>query len=122
LQDEGEAVNEAEYWMSLEFRLCGEFAGMADRHLRYLWCDGFIPQEYLLDASCTLITGRVWICNGRRQDEWEFTLFLPQSVGARDQINWAALLPPENVTRWLSVDPAGRRIQIEPAAAVPDLI
>jgi hypothetical protein len=114
-------VSEAEYWVSLEFRLCGEFAGMADRHLRYLWCDGFTPQEYLLDAPCPRITGRVWICNGPRQNEREFTLFLPHPVGARDEIDWGSLLPQEDVTRWLAVDPAGRRIQIEPAEAVPDL-
>jgi hypothetical protein len=94
---------------------------MTDRHLRYLWCDGFFPQQYLLNDRTPRITGRAWICNGQKQEEWDFTLFLPNPVGSRQQINWAALLPPENATRWLAIDPVRQRVEIEPAAAVPDL-
>jgi hypothetical protein len=114
-------VDEADYWLRLEFRLCGEFAGMADRRLRYYWCDGFIPLQYLLDDPLPRITGRVWIVNGQEQEEWDFTLFLPQPVGSRQQIDWATLLPPANVTRWLALDLFRRRIEVEPGAAVPDL-
>ncbi|AMV29151.1 hypothetical protein VT84_32450 [Gemmata sp. SH-PL17] len=114
-------MNEADFWLRLEFRLCSEFAGMADRHLRYLWCDGFGPERYHLGDFEPRITGHVWICNGDKQDKWEFTLFLPHPIGSRDEIDWASLLPPGNVTRWLAFDSRGKRIQIEPAAAVPDL-
>jgi hypothetical protein len=94
---------------------------MPDRHLRSLWCDGFIPEQYLLDDATPRITGRAWIGNGpRQQDKWEFALLLPHPVGSRDEVDWATLLPPENVTRWLSLDQRGKRIQIEPTAAVPD--
>ncbi len=113
-------MDEADYWVNLEYRVCREFAGMSENHLRYLWCDGFIPEQYLLDDPTPRITGRVWICNGPRQVEWEFTLFLPHSVGPRDQIAWASLLPTENATRWLALDQRGKRIQIEPSAAVPE--
>jgi hypothetical protein len=111
---------EADYWVRLAFRICREFAGMSDRHLQYLWCDGITPEEYLLDDPAPRITGRAWICNGPKQDEWNFTLFLPHPVDSREEINWASLLPPENVTRWLALD-RGRCIQIDPLAAVPDL-
>jgi hypothetical protein len=94
---------------------------MADGHLRYLWCDGFIPEWYLLNDPRPRITGRAWICNGPRQDEWKFALFLSHPVRSRDEIDWAALLPADNVTRWLAVDQRGKRLQIEPSAAVPDL-
>jgi hypothetical protein len=114
-------MDESDYWLSLEFRICREFAGMSDNHLRFLWCDGFTPQRYLLDDPTPRITGRAWICNGQRQDEWDFTLFLPHPVDSPDKIDWASLLPSENVTRWLAVDQRGKRIQIEPSAAVPDL-
>jgi hypothetical protein len=40
---------------------------------------------------------------------------------SRDQIDWASLLPPSNVTRWISFDESRRTIEIEPAAARPDL-
>lgn len=114
-------MDERDYWVSLEYRLCREFAGMPERHLQYLWCDGFLPQRYLVDDSVPRITGRVWICEDRWQEDWEVTLFLPHPVASREAIEWAPLLPPETVTRWLAIDPTNKRIQIEPAAAVPDL-
>jgi hypothetical protein len=112
---------ESDYWVNLEFRVCREFAAMPENHLRYLWCDGFIPEQYLLDGPSPRITGRAWICNGPRQDQWVFTLFLNHPVGSRSDIDWPSLLPLENATRWLAVDGAGKRIQIEPSAAVADV-
>jgi hypothetical protein len=111
---------ESDYWMALEFRICREFAGMPDNHLRFLWCDGFVPVQYLLDGPLPCINGRAWICNGPKQDEWGFTLFLNQPIGSRLEIEWNALVPPENVTRWIAVDPVGKRIEIEPSAAIAD--
>ncbi len=112
-------MDEAYYWGALEFRICREFAGMPERHMQYLWCDGLVPEQFLLDGPTPRIIGRAWICNGSRQDEWEFTLFL-SARSARAEIDWAALLPAEDVTRWLAFDPEGKRIQIEPTAAVAD--
>jgi hypothetical protein len=115
-------LNESDYWVALEFRICREFEGMSENHLRYLWCDGFIPQGYLLDDPTPRINGKAWICNGRKQDLWDFILFLPHPVNSRNEIDWASLLPPENVTCWLALDQLSNRIQIEPTAAIPDLI
>jgi hypothetical protein len=114
-------VNEADFWLHLEYRICREFAGMANRSLRFLWCDGLVPARYHLNDSDPRITGTAWICNGPKQDEWEFALFLPHPVASHDEIDWSALLPPENVTRWLALDPPGKHVQIEPGAAVADL-
>ncbi len=114
-------MDEKDFWGRLEFRLCREFVGMAERRLRCLWCDGFVPREYVLDGSSPQITGRCWICNGRQQAEWEFALLLLQPVGSGEEINWVSLLPAENVTRWMSLDEGRRHIEIEPAVAVPDL-
>jgi hypothetical protein len=113
-------VNEADYWVALEFRISRELAGMPDNHLRFLWCDGFIPERYLPDDPSPRITGRAWICNGPRQEEWPFTLFLNQPYGSPQEIEWQRLLPSENVTRWLAVDLPGKRIEVEPSAAVAD--
>src|SRR6266542_2964451 len=111
-------MGESDYWVHLEYRVCREFAGLSENHLRFLWCDGFIPEEYHLDGPSPCIKVGAWICNGPRQEQWEFTLFLNHPVGSRSEIEWPSLLPPENVTRWLAVDPAGKRIQIDPSAAV----
>jgi hypothetical protein len=113
-------MDEAAYWGHLEYRICREFAAMQNWELRYYWCDGLIPEQYLLGHSEPRITGQAWICYSQRQEEWQFTLFLPAPVGSQDQIDWASLLPPENVTRWLAFDPGSKRIQFEPASAVPD--
>lgn len=114
-------MDEAYFWGSLEFRLCREFAGLPQRRHQYFWCDGFAPSEYILDGPSPRITGRCWICNGPKQAEWDFALLLPGPVRSRDEINWAALHPAENVTRWMSFDEDRRYIEIEPAVAVPDL-
>lgn len=113
-------MHEADFWLALKYRLCREFAGMPDNRLRGLWCDGFIPQRFLLDDPQPCITGRVWICSGPRQAEWQFTLFLPQRVATQDDIDWVKLMPADNVTRWLAVDPRRQRVEIEPSAAIPD--
>ena len=93
---------------------------MPENHLRYLWCDGLIPERYDLGDSTPRISGRAWVCNGQRQAEWEFILYLPHPVSSREGIDWASLLPPEGVTRWLALDLLGRRLQVGPSAAVLD--
>jgi hypothetical protein len=113
-------MDEADFWGSLEYRICHEFAGMRNFDLRHLWCDGFTPERYSLDGSEPRIVGRAWICYGQRQAEWKFTLFLPVPVKSREDIDWQALLPPANMTKWLALDQDAKRIEIEPSAAVPD--
>jgi hypothetical protein len=114
-------MTEADFWVGLEYRLCGEFAGLPERRYQYFWCDGFIPSQYRLDGPAPRVTGRCWICNGQEQAEWDFALLLPEPVGSRAGIDWAALLPPPGVTRWMAFDEGRRYIEIEPAVAVPDL-
>jgi hypothetical protein len=93
---------------------------MGDDSLRGVWCDGFVPRRYIFDDQRPRIVGRAWICRGPRQAEWEFILLLPSPVGSWDEIDWASLLPQENVTRWLSLNQDRRCIEIEPGVAVPD--
>jgi hypothetical protein len=62
-------MDEKSFWVSLEFRLCHEFAGLPDRRHQYFWCDGFIPSQYLLDDPRPRITGKAWICNSPAQGE-----------------------------------------------------
>ena len=113
-------MNEADYWIKLEYRVCSEFMGMRERRIQYLWCDGFIVHEYLLNDHRPRIVGRAWICNGPRQTEWEFTLLLSLPYTSLEEVDWESLLPPENMTRWLALDEARRCLEIEPIAAVPD--
>ena len=102
--------------------MCGEFVGMAERALRYWWCDGFVPEEYELSGPVPRISGRAWICKGQLQEYWSFTLFLNEPVESRESIDWDAHLPAENLTCWIAFDDKAKIIQIEPSAAVPDLL
>jgi hypothetical protein len=113
-------MTEAEYWSKLEFRICAELKGMSSREFSELWCDGVTAGAYLLDENPPRVCGHAWICCGSKQDEWRFELLLPHSVRSLANIDWSALLPPPNVTRWLSMDREKRIVRVEPSAAVPD--
>jgi hypothetical protein len=109
--------DEEDYWKSLEFRICRELSEMPDDCLRFLWCDGLIPDDSILNCRSPSITGRAWICHDRQQDQWQFRLFLNKGVSSREGINWLSLLPPENVTRWLAINFRAQQIQIVRLAA-----
>src|SRR5581483_8690544 len=74
-------MDEVAFRVRLEYRVCGELAGMRERRLRTLWCDGLISGEYHLVGPRPRINGRAWICSGRHQEEWDFTLLLPGPSG-----------------------------------------
>ena len=113
-------LGESEFWSQLEWRLCRELLGMRDGRLCNLWCDGFSPGRYMLNDPRPQITGMAWIGDGDELDEWSFALFLPGPVAAREAIDWESLLPPEDVTRWLSLDCDRRHLEMEPSVAQPD--
>jgi hypothetical protein len=114
-------MTEAEFWVELEFRLCKEFAGLAERRYRYFWCDGLIAENYELDTTTPRIVGRAWIGNGSDQHQWRFTLHLRQPAPTLQDVDWGSLLPADNVTCWMSFDESERSLEIDPGAAKPDL-
>jgi hypothetical protein len=114
------AVSESEYWKLLEFRVSRELRQMPERSRRYLWCDGFVPEQYVFSGSSPRIVGCAWIGNGPTQERWRFTLFIHGSVESAMALNWDALLPADDVTEWLAVDEGAKQLQIDPAAARPD--
>jgi hypothetical protein len=108
-------MTEADYWTSLEYRVTRELATILEGDVRSLWCDGFIPERYLFDEPAPRVTGRVWIATGPgKQDQWEFTLLLDESTGAREDISWSALLPADESTGWLTVDLDGQGLRLTP--------
>lgn len=115
-------MDEATFWKKLEYRICGEFVGLPEQRHRYFWCDGFIPYDYYLEEPTPQIAGRAWIVDGQAQEQWDFVLYLPGSVLSKELIDWESLLPPENRTRWMCFDENRKRLEIDPAAAVPDLL
>ncbi|GAA2117331.1 hypothetical protein [Actinomadura alba] len=108
----------ADYWVSLEFRVCRELAGFEDNKLRFLWCDGFIPEEADLQATKPCIRGRAWIGQVKRspQEQWAFTLFVGQAR-SEDEIDWSALLPGDDMTGWLTPDLRAKTLTLDPLSA-----
>jgi len=105
-------LNEHNYWEHLEHRVCREFEGMEDRTLRFFSCDGFIPQEYLVNDRSPRITGLAWIGSAPRQEQWAFEVVLPNAVLSLEHVPWHTLLPAEDATGWLSIDVERRQIRI----------
>ena len=112
-------MDEDRFWMNLNVRLNLEFTEMTDKHLRYFWCDGFIPGLYLVDDPKPRIMGKVWLGNRPRQAEWRFTLFMPHSAPSPGAVEWASLLPPDDVTHWLMIDQDAKLIEIDIRLAEP---
>jgi hypothetical protein len=104
---------ERQFWIGLEFRVCCEM----DKHpicrrIR-LWCDGFIPEDYLLDRVPGSITGIVWIGMGpRHQEKWKFSLILPFSASGRADITWSDLLPASEANGWLVIALEKKEIEV----------
>lgn len=111
-------MNEADFWRSLEYRITREFAGFEDRDLRVNWCDGLVADEYDLHGAQPLIRGHAW-CGPTGQERWAFTLLLDPALDARHEIDWATVLPGEQVTGWLTPDPQRRAMKIDPSSAYP---
>jgi hypothetical protein len=112
-------MEEPEFWQRLEFRICAEFQGFADRSQRFYWCDGLLPEEYDLAGGERRITG-VALCGHSGQERWQFTLVLSPETKSRDQINWSALLPSDRLTGWLTPDPQNKTLRLEPLSGHDD--
>ena len=113
-------MTEKEYFNRLEFRICREFGGMRETHLRATWCDGFIPEVITFLGNHTRITGRVWLVFGKKEECWDFSLLIGGNAANRNEIAWESALPDEDVTGWLSLDFDKRFMRIKPASGYPD--
>jgi hypothetical protein len=110
---------EPEFWKRLEYRISAEFAGLADRRLRYYWRDGLVREEYDLTSAERQISGVAW-CGPSGQERWRFTLVAGQGAASRDRIDWPALLPGERLTGWLTPDLPKKTLRIEPLSGYDD--
>jgi hypothetical protein len=114
---EAVAVNENAFWGHLEFRVCHEMDSIEEYAKQCMYCDGFEPTTIDLDARPQRISGKAWIGDGRLMEFWDFELLLPTQVSSREEIRWAELLPPEDVTAWLDVDSERKCLVVAPGDA-----
>lgn len=99
--------------------MCREFAGFEDAAVRVNWSDGLLPEQYELQTAEPCIRGLAF-CGPSGQEQWTFTLLTGQSRRSRHDLDWHRLLPPDDVTGWLSVHPDERSLIIDPNGAYPD--
>jgi len=122
-------VDEPEFWGRLEYRICDEFRGFEDDHLRFYWCDGLVPERYDRHGGEWHISGLAWIGTLNKskrqerrdsgQEPWKFTL-IARHAGDRGEIDWHELLPSDRLTGWLTPDPGNKTLKIDPAAGYDD--
>ena len=104
---------ERQFWSALAFRVCREMQNHPICKQRRLWCDGFIPEHYLLDREPRCITGVAWMgMGGRHQEEWKFSLILPLAASGRADIIWSDLTPGSETDGWLVIAPEKKKIEV----------
>src|SRR5215813_8828312 len=98
----GTCMTEDEFWTALEFRICRELSGMSNAVLSPMWCDGIRGAIVRPEAGPAYMYGTIYI-GKTGQTAMEFRMVLPDNIASKDDIVWSKLMPPENMTAWLSV-------------------
>jgi hypothetical protein len=111
-------MTESEFWNALEWRIDRELRGMTDTFLRDIWCDGIRGNVVRPEAGPAYMYGTIWIGKDG-QTPMQFTMALPDNVVSKDDIAWSTLVPPEDVTAWLSVDIKRKLVAIDLSKAEP---
>ncbi|MFG2045125.1 hypothetical protein [Dactylosporangium sp. NPDC048998] len=112
-------MDEKDFWVRLEFRICTEFEGFEDKHLRWYGCDGLVAEEYDLLGAEPCVRGQAW-CGPGGQESWTFVLLVDPGTRSRDEIDWPALLPGARKTGWLTPDPQNKTMVIDPLSGYPE--
>jgi hypothetical protein len=105
-------MTEDEFWLALEYRICRELRGMSDAVLRPMLCDGIRGDIVRPEAGPAYLSGSIYI-GKTGQTEMQFTMALPDNIASKDDILWSNLMPPEDMTAWLSVDPRRKHVMID---------
>src|SRR5437773_10771608 len=109
-------MTEAEFWVYLEYRVSRELRERTDNQLRFLWGDGFVPDD--VQANDGSVVGFAFISedDGRTFERYRFRLKLNSGVREPHGINWSAVLP-EGLSRgWLLVDRDRKLVEIQSKA------
>ena len=107
-------MTERQFWTALEFRVSREVECFRDNRLRFLVCDGLIPDD--VQPSNDRIVGRAFISedDGRTFPSYRFRLWLSPGVHGSSGINWDALLPTESSHDWLTIDRDQKFVEMRP--------
>lgn len=56
----GTRIDEAAFWVHMEFRICSELARRPEKELRSIWCDGIAPSHFSPEGR-PRIEGTAWM-------------------------------------------------------------
>ena len=106
-------MNESDFWDALRFRI-NRLPAADSEGARLGWCDWFEAKRYILGGPSPRITGRVGFVSGRDAWQLRFVLLVSRQVGAAQEIEWSALLPPEDSAGWLWSEEGGETLVLDP--------
>jgi hypothetical protein len=81
VNDRHEVLEDAQFWLMLEYGMSGWFRDCGDKSLGGFWCDGFIPESARDTREGVEVSGIAWIAKGRdSQDKFSFVASIPQRM------------------------------------------
>ena len=81
MSDRAEILHEEPFWTRLEYSATGWLASAADRNLRRLWIDGFIPEAFANTRRGLDVEGTAWVGEGgSMQQQYHFVVSVPQNL------------------------------------------
>lgn len=110
------SMDESMFFERLEYRLEPEVRSSDRPELGGYWCDGIVPDRYMLNQQVPEIQGKLYF-GAPGEEQWTFTILLSGPVPTRDQLDWESLLPAVDEAGWLSVDTTAREVTIDLQAA-----
>jgi hypothetical protein len=110
-------MTEDEFWDQLESRVTRELNNLDNPQLNRLWCDGFVASTYKLDTEPPFISGKTLICRGSTVESWIFILLLPEPFSSMETIRWDTILPPQEMSCWVTLELQNRILRIDPSSA-----
>lgn len=105
-------MNEQDFWGHLMMRVTRELGGMQEKRLRWFWCDGFLPERIEHDERGAWIVGEAWIGDERLQWLYAFRLRFGPAGAEPPQSDWSGLLPSEERTSWLRIEPESELLEL----------
>jgi hypothetical protein len=115
VNDRHDVLKDSNFWLVLEFGMCGWFRDCGDTSVGGFWCDGFSPVSARNTKEGIEVSGIAWIAKGNEsQHEFSFVASIPQRMLRGKRANAAM----DDVT--IDLDHKTLRFSVVPASKSPN--
>lgn len=84
MSDRHQIIDDADFWLRLEYDASHRLGRSDDRTLRPFWIDGFLPESATDTKRGVDVTGIAWVGKGsRNQHPYRFIVSVPQAMLVR---------------------------------------